>query len=140
MLKKLEEYVFHFLVIILALYIVVEVIELVYDFGRILFAGNEGDGRLFFSREEIQEILPVFFSILIAVELIETFNMYVKQHSIKVLNILLIGIIAVGRKLITVDFAHTDALSNIGLGVLIISLALGYYFIKKTETDKGKEA
>lgn len=136
MIRKLEEYVFRFLIIILALYIAIEVIELVYDFGWALLTANDKDERLFFSREQIQNILPVFFSILIAIELIETFNVYVKEHSIKVMNILLIGLIAVSRKLITVDFTHADGLSNMGLAALITALALGYFFIRKSETFK----
>lgn len=134
MFKKLEEYVFQFLVIVLVAYIVVEVIELTYMFIHALVTNDNNDQRLLFSKSQIQEILPVFFSILIAIELIETFNVYAKEHSIRVLNILQIGLIAVGRKLITVDFSHSDGISNIGLGVLIIALSLGYYFIKKSES------
>lgn len=84
----------------------------------------------------MQEILPVFFNILIAVELIDTFNIYIKEHSIKVLSILLIGLIAIGRKLLILDFAHSDGFGNIGLAALIFSLAMEYYLIRKTEPQK----
>jgi uncharacterized membrane protein (DUF373 family) len=56
---------------------------------------------------------------------------YVKEHSIKVQSILLIGLIAIGRKLLVLDVGHADGLHNIGLAAIIISLALGYYLVKK---------
>jgi uncharacterized membrane protein (DUF373 family) len=59
-----------------------------------------------------------------------------QKHTIKVLNILLIGLIAIGRKLIAFDFNDLSGLSNLGLAALIIALAGGYYLIK---TDEYKE-
>jgi uncharacterized membrane protein (DUF373 family) len=60
-----------------------------------------------------------------------------KEHSIKVQSILLIGLIALRRKLLTLDVGHADGLSNIGLAALILALAGGYYLVKKvTNTEK----
>ena len=135
MIKKFEQAVFYLLAGILAVYIVVEIIELVYQFGKALFASNEGSGRLLITKEQTQLVLPVFFNILIAIELIDTFNFYVKEHSIKVQSILLIGLIALGRKLLTLDVGHADGLSNIGLAALILALAGGYYLVKKVTNN-----
>jgi len=131
LIKKFEQAVFYLLAAILAVYIVVEIIELVYQFGKALLLSNEGSGRLLITKDQTQMVLPVFFNILIAIELIDTFNFYVKEHSIKVQSILLIGLIALGRKLLTLDVGHADGLSNIGLAALILALAGGYYLVKK---------
>ncbi|MDP3453458.1 MAG: phosphate-starvation-inducible PsiE family protein [Bacteroidales bacterium] len=134
-IKKFERVVFSFLVVILVCYIFVEIIELIFQFGQSIIKGSSTDGRLLISNALLKEVLPVFFNILIAIELIDTFSVYVQKHAIKVLNILLIGLIAIGRKLIAYDFNDSDGLSNIGLAALIIALAGGYYLIKKNETD-----
>ncbi|MDD2419193.1 MAG: phosphate-starvation-inducible PsiE family protein [Bacteroidales bacterium] len=134
-IKKFEKVVFTFLVFILVSYIVVEIIELVYQFGVSIVSGSNTEGRLLISNALLKEVLPVFFNILIAIELIDTFSVYVQKHSIKVLNILLIGLIAIGRKLIAFDFNDTDGVTNLGLAALIISLAGGYYLIKKNDFD-----
>lgn len=135
LIKRFEKIVFTVLVIILISYIAIEIIELLYQFTIAMFKGNDDDSRLFISNALLKEVLPVFFNILIAIELIDTFTVYVQKHSIKVLNILLIGLIAIGRKLIAYDFNDSDGISNIGLAALIISLAGGYFLIKKDDSD-----
>jgi uncharacterized membrane protein (DUF373 family) len=131
LIKKFEVAVFYFLSTIIVLYIAVEIIEIVYQFGKALLTKDDTTTRLLITREQTALVLPVFFNILIAIELIDTFNIYIKEHSIKVQSILLIGLIAIGRKLLVLDLGHTDGLSNIGLASLIIALSLGYYLVKK---------
>jgi uncharacterized membrane protein (DUF373 family) len=46
-------------------------------------------------------------------------------------SILLIGLIAIGRKLLVLDLGHADGIANIGLASIIIALSLGYYLVKK---------
>lgn len=131
LIKKFEVVVFYILSGVIVLYIAVEIIELVYQFGRALFTIHEDSDRLLISKEQTKLVLPVFFNILIAIELIDTFNVYIREHNIKVQSILLIGLIAIGRKLLVLDLGHADGLSNIGLASIIIALSLGYYFVKK---------
>ena len=135
-IKKYERYVFILLSVILMLYIAVEIFELVYQFFLSILSPEQSNGRLLVSNSLLKDFLPIFFNILIAIELIDTFLVYMKKHTIKVLNILLIGLIAIGRKLIAFDFNDLSGLSNLGLAALIIALAGGYYLIK---TDEYKE-
>lgn len=131
LIKKFEVGVFYILSAIIVLYIAVEIIELVYQFGKALLTKGDTTTRLLITKEQTALVLPVFFNILIAIELIDTFNIYIKEHSIKVQSILLIGLIAIGRKLLVLDLGHADGLSNIGLASIIIALSLGYYLVKK---------
>lgn len=131
-IKKFEVAVFYVLSAIIVLYIAVELIELIYQFGKaLLLTMNDTTTRLLITKEQTAMVLPVFFNILIAVELIDTFNVYIKEHSIKVQSILLIGLIAIGRKLLVLDIGHADGLSNIGIASIIVALSLGYYLVKK---------
>jgi uncharacterized membrane protein (DUF373 family) len=131
LIKKFEKAVFYFLSAIIVLYIAVEIIELIYQFGKALVTTDDTTTRLLITKEQTALVLPVFFNILIAIELIDTFNIYIREHSIKVQSILLIGLIAIGRKLLVLDLGHSDGLSNIGLASIIIALSLGYYLVKK---------
>ena len=131
LIKKFEVGIFYFLSAIIVLYIAVEIIELVYQFGKALLTTDDTSTRLLITKEQTALVLPVFFNILIAIELIDTFNIYIKEHSIKVQSILLIGLIAIGRKLLILDLGHADGLTNIGLASIIIALSLGYYLVKK---------
>jgi uncharacterized membrane protein (DUF373 family) len=134
--KKFEVGVFYILAFVISVYIAVEVIELIYQFGKALISGNGESGRLLITKEQTYLVLPVFFNILIAIELIDTFNIYIKEHSIKVQSILLIGLMAIGRKLLVLDIGHNEGIQNIGLASLILALALGYYLLKRPEVNK----
>jgi uncharacterized membrane protein (DUF373 family) len=131
LINKFEVAVFYFLSTIIVLYIAVEIIELAYQFGKALLTTDDTTTRLLITKEQTALVLPVFFNILIAIELIDTFNIYIKEHSIKVQSILLIGLIAIGRKLLVIDLGHADGIANIGLASIIIALSLGYYLVKK---------
>ena len=133
LIKKFEVGVFYILSAIIVLYIAVEIIELVYQFGKALLTTGDTTTRLLITKEQTAQVLPVFFNILIAIELIDTFNIYIKEHNIKVQSILLIVLIAIGRKLLVIDLGHADGLSNIGLASIIIALSLGYYLVKKNQ-------
>lgn len=135
LLKKFEVVVFYILTTVIVIYISVEIIELIYQFGKALLTSNGDSARLLITKEQTAMVLPVFFNILIAVELIDTFNIYIKEHHIKVQSILLIGLIALGRKFLVLDIAHSDGLQNIGLAAIILSLAVGYYLLKRPEVN-----
>lgn len=135
-LKKFETAVFYVLMLIITAYIAIEIIELFYQFGSAIIAKYDGSNRLLVTKEQTSQVLPVFFNILIAVELIDTFNVYIKKHNIKVQSILLIGLIAIGRKLLVLDIGHNDGITNIGLASIILALAVGYYLVKRPEVNK----
>jgi uncharacterized membrane protein (DUF373 family) len=134
MVEKIERVVFKILTYILLVYIAAEVIELAYGFIQAALA-NDDPVRLIFSRSRMQEVLQVFFTILIGVELIDTFEHHMHHKAVKAINILLIGLMAIGRKLIAFDASHADAMHSFGLAALVIALALGYYFIKKVSPE-----
>ncbi len=137
--KKFEVGVFYVLTVILLLYIAIEVIELVYQFGKAIITQDGDSERLLVTKDQTRKVLPVFFNILIAIELIGTFDIYVKENEIKVQSILLIGLIAIGRKLLVLDIGHSDGLTNIGLAAIILALSLGYYLVKKPSLITGSK-
>jgi uncharacterized membrane protein (DUF373 family) len=131
LMHRAEKGVFYILGGVIVLYIAIEVIELVYQFAKALFADHSGSDRLLVTKEHTKLVLPVFFNILIAVELLDTMKNYIAEHSIKVQSILLIGLIAIGRKILVLDVGHADGLTNLGLAAMIIALSGGYYLVKR---------
>jgi uncharacterized membrane protein (DUF373 family) len=139
MVEKIERVVFKILTYILLVYIAAEVIELVYGFIQAAMA-NDDPLRLIFSRTRMQEVLQVFFTILISVELIDTFEHHMHHKAVKAINILLIGLMAIGRKLIAFDASHADGMVSFGLAALVLALAVGYYLIKKATPESAGES
>ena len=83
---------------------------------------------------DINEMLTVFgffFMILIGLELIETIKVYLSEEVIPV------AIIAVTRKVIILDVKELDPLTLIGMAAIIVSLSVGYFFVKKVLKKEG---
>lgn len=79
----------------------------------------------------LHDVFAGFLMILIGLELMKTIVMYLDEHVIHVEVVLSVAMIAIARHAIDVDFNSVPSLSMIGIGVIIVSLALGYYFFKK---------
>ena len=130
-LKYFEKTIIGFSIVILLIIIVLQASGVVNELYKLF-----SDPKLLFSYEEGLTLFSLLMNIFIALELIETLKDYMTKGTIQVKYILIIGLIAVCRKLITTDFSEADGLKNIGMGVIIISLAVAYYLINKSNADK----
>ena len=70
--------------------------------------------------------------VVLGLELIETLKIYFREHKVRVEVIMIVSLIAVGRHIIQVDYEHVDAWQLMGLGVLVVSLAIGYFLVAKS--------
>jgi uncharacterized membrane protein (DUF373 family) len=125
---KTEDIVFLILSILAILFILFETIDLIYIFYKEV-------SRFSFASERPLGLagVPIFFNILITLEILETFKNHHNTILSKVKIILLIAITAIVRKIITLDIKHSDYLILIGIAILILSLCIGYYFLSKKE-------
>ena len=83
--------------------------------------------------DELLDIFGYFLLILIGVELLETLRIYLKEHALNVQVVLLVAMIAIARKVIILDSSEIMSLTLIGIGFIILSLAAGYYLVKKSQ-------
>ena len=79
----------------------------------------------------MQRIFGGVLAVVLGLELIETLKVYFHEHKVRVEVIMIVGMIAVGRHVIQVDYEHVDAWQLVGIGVLIVSLAFGYFLVGK---------
>jgi uncharacterized membrane protein (DUF373 family) len=96
--------------------------------------------------ESLANLLPVvqrafsgILMVLLGLELLETLRTYFSEHHIKVEVILVVAMIAAGRDIIEFDFAHTPGPQLLGYGVLILSLAVSYFVVRKANTDSPRQ-
>ncbi|HSN22767.1 MAG TPA: phosphate-starvation-inducible PsiE family protein, partial [Methylomicrobium sp.] len=85
--------------------------------------------------DELLEIFGYFLLILIGIELLETLRIYLKEHALNVQVVLLVAMIAIARKVIILDSSKIEGLTLIGIGFIILSLAAGYYLVKKSQDE-----
>lgn len=80
---------------------------------------------------EMMKILGLFLSVLIALELIETVEVYFHSHSIHVEIVVLVAIIALARKIIILDLSKYTPMVLFALGFLVLVLGITYYLVKR---------
>lgn len=79
----------------------------------------------------LHNVFAGFLMILIGLELMKTIVMYLDDHVIHVEVVLSVAMIAIARHAIDVDYHTVPPLAMVGIGVIIIALAVGYYYFRK---------
>lgn len=81
----------------------------------------------------LHEVFAGFLMLLIGLELMKTIVMYLDDRIVHVEVVLSVAMIAIARHAIDMDFKSFPPLSMIGTGVIILALAIGYYFFRKVD-------
>jgi len=75
--------------------------------------------------------------LLIGVELLETIKAYLSENVVHSEIVLEVALIAISRKVITLEVKTYEPLTLIGIAALIVSIALAYLFIRKRRSNIG---
>lgn len=124
-----EKQILRFLLIVILAFVCFQIVNLIREFAYVVihydFDSHSGETFPF------ANIIMIFFDILIALELLATLKPSASTITEKTKLILLVGLIAVSRKLITLDVSSADYTTEIGIAILLISLTTGYYLLSK---------
>lgn len=131
LIEYFEKIVISALTILMGIVVVASTVEVAYVLYLDFFV-KPRVGILLISIDEISEVFGLFFNVLIGFELFETVKMYLKENVFHAELILLVGIIAISRKVILLDYQKMDALSIMGIALLLGTITTGYYLLKKT--------
>ena len=112
----------------LALVILLSVIEL----GWVLIMDIIKPPILILEIRELLELFGLFLLVLIGIELLETMKKYYAEGRVDLDVIITVSLIAIGRKIITMDPKQYEALTLIGMAAIIFALFAGYWIIKKS--------
>jgi len=133
-----EKYISYTLIGVGLLYAVYMVIELVYLVFTNLYGAMAK--QEFYVGQQGMPIAGLFFNILLLLEVLETVKTFSKGHLIKIKIILIVGIIAITRKLLLADLTHVEPLEEIAVGTVILALAAGYYLVSKATAGTNAHA
>jgi uncharacterized membrane protein (DUF373 family) len=81
--------------------------------------------------DQLFTIFGFFMMILIGLELLESIRTYLTDEILHVEVVFLVAMIAIARKIIILDVKSLDPLALIGVASITLSLAVGFYFVKK---------
>ena len=145
--EKFEKIIYAVLMIMLMVVVIAAIIDLVVYLYKSLWV----ETPYLLESHEMLLVLGAFLLVLIGVELLDTIKAYFRENTIHVEIVVLLAIIAVARKVILLDpntytttlvdgKAVTTAVAMsgyefgfemMGVGVILVCLAAGYYMIKK---------
>jgi uncharacterized membrane protein (DUF373 family) len=75
--------------------------------------------------------------VLLGLELMETIRKYELEHHVRVEVVFFVGLIAIGRHVIQLDYEHADAGQLYGIAALTLALAGGYFLVKRATAAKN---
>ncbi|MHB9031319.1 MAG: phosphate-starvation-inducible PsiE family protein [Candidatus Latescibacterota bacterium] len=122
-----ERYIMFFTLILMMISIVFGTAELVW----ILVQEILHPPIMMLDIDRLLEFFGFFMMILIGLELMYSIKTYLKKEMIQVEIVLIVAIIAIARKIIILDARSLDGITLLGLGVLVVALAAGYYLMRK---------
>jgi uncharacterized membrane protein (DUF373 family) len=128
--KPFEKIVIIALMIFMAIILLVSTFEVGVIIVKELINPIESSG-IIIDINELVEIFGFFLNVLIGLELFETVKLYLKENVFHGEVILIIALIAISRKVIILDYHSENPLTIIAVALLIGTITLGYYFIKK---------
>jgi uncharacterized membrane protein (DUF373 family) len=128
--KPFEKTVIIALMIFMAIVLLISTFEVGVIIVKELINPIESKG-IIIDINELVEIFGFFLNVLIGLELFETVKLYLKENVFHGEVILIIALIAISRKVIILDYHSENPLTIIAVALLIGTITLGYYFIKK---------
>ena len=109
-------------------------------FGRNMWATLMDVDTALELQEAVQRGMAGVFVVLLGMELLQTVKTYVGNHHFRLEVVLVVGAIAIARHIIQLDFHDVTGSFLGGLGVLIMSLVLGFYLLRRVPQAEQEDA
>ncbi len=133
MLKKFEKMIVVSLIVMMVFVVLISTIEL----AVLIIKDIIEPPRYWLGIDQLFEIFGFFLMLLIGVELLETIKAYLSESVVHSEIVLEVALIAISRKVITLDVKTYEPLTLLGIAALIVSIGLAYFFIKKCRSNIG---
>lgn len=137
-IKRFDRYITILLLISAMLFTILLMLELFWATFENIRDRITTDLGLEFVPEHGKIILVLFFNVLLVLEIIATIRVFDKEPIVKIKVILIVCLIAISRKILTLDFIHSQLEAELGIAALILSVATGYYLISRSEQKNSK--
>jgi len=126
--KRFEQVVTKLLIAMMGFVIVLAVVDLAW----ILIQDLLSPPFALLDIDELLDVFGLFLLVLIGIELLETLKAYVRDRVIRAEVVILVGVIAVARKIVTLEVKDVSSGSLIGVAAIVIALGITYYLIRST--------
>lgn len=120
------------LLVLMGLLVIVATAELVLGMASWVLPGTFfSAGNVVLTEEQLLQAFGVFLTVLIALELVETVEVYFREHAVHIEIVLLVAMIALARKFILLDPHEYEPMLLVALAVILLALGVTYYLVRK---------
>ena len=126
--KRFERAVTTVLVALMALVVVLAVIDLAW----VLISDLLSPPFALLDIRELLDVFGLFLLVLIGIELLDTLMTYVRDRVIRAEVVLLVAMIALVRKIITIEVTEVASSSLVGIASIVFALGVTYYLLRKS--------
>jgi len=131
MIKKFEKMVILSLIAFMVLVVFISTIEL----AVLIVKDIIEPPRYWLGIDQLFEIFGFFLIILIGVELLETIKAYLSDNVVHSEIVLEVALIAIARKVITLNVKEYEPMTLVGLAALVLTISIAYNFIRRCRMD-----
>ena len=125
-LSKFEQVINGTLMVMLAVVVLLATIDL----GWIIVKDVLTPPIFLLDADELLELFGAFLLVLVGMELLNMVKAYITEKTVHVEVALVVGIIAIARKVVILEPKGMDGLTLLGIAAIIAALTFGYYFVK----------
>ena len=125
-LNILQKSIIYFLLIIISILLVVAILDVIIQ----LYNGITDNSLTEFIKTQFTQLIGLFLTTLIGVELLEAVKAFLKEEMVHVEIVVLVAIIAISRKVIVWEISSIGYMELIALALMLLALAATYWVIK----------
>jgi uncharacterized membrane protein (DUF373 family) len=119
---------------VLALFMVIVIVWSVADVVFLMILKAQEPYLLISDMDEVLTIFGAFLVVLIAIEIFLNIILYLKKDMNHLKLVIATALMAIGRKVIILDYDQVRDWHMIGMGALILSLGFAYWFISRSHS------
>ena len=132
-LDKFEDVIHRILLLMLACVVLLATFEL----GWLIVRDALTPPLFLLEIDELLELFGQFLLVLIGLELIHSVKVYIEHREYHLEAVLAVALIAVARKIITLEAKALPEGTLLGIAAIVFALVLGYYMLHRIRRETG---
>jgi uncharacterized membrane protein (DUF373 family) len=108
------------------------------ELGWILVKDAQTPPILLIEINELLELFGFFLLVLVGIELMHSVKVYAERREVHLRAVLAVALIAVARKIVTVDPAQLEQGTLLGMAAIVLALTVGYWLVQNALPLKAR--
>jgi uncharacterized membrane protein (DUF373 family) len=130
-LEKFETIVHHTLLFMLASVVLLATFEL----GWFIVRDALTAPMFLLEIDEMLDLFGQFLLVLIGLELMHSVKIYIEDREFHLESVLAVALIAIARKIITLDATSLPEGALLGIAAIVVALVIGYYLLQRSRRE-----